>query len=375
MKRLNQIILLVFVICLSFFTEIVKAVPDKFGNGGAVWSCETQNADIMDLMLIDIDEARRELKLNVPETTMNHIPYLQEKKEWIKKNLSFQFVLMPHIEYVEQNINWIEGEMILVPDIKNVSKPSPALCKGGRWEARTVVNFGDDGRVLAAKELFDSPFLTEMERTALYLHEGVYSYMRTEYGDQDSLRSRKIVGYIMSDKADAVKIENINKILSITNPNPTPAPQPQVSGYICGIRPGTFRPLYIAEKKTEAEARTATLKSCVDGEKIGFPFPFDIPGAPPGFPGFPGGDGGGGVGGGFGPERDCKDTRVTCEAFSSSSQKYTCEIKDGFGNERVYVGTGRTMLEAQKKAGDKCVAGGSGDSTCYDSRDMDCSGN
>lgn len=361
MKYFIQCGLIVFTMSLSLFSYAAPEMPDKFGNGGAVWACETQTGEVMDLMLIDIDEARRENKLTIPETNTDHIAYLQDKKSWIQKNLSIQFVLMPHIEYVEQNINWIEGEMILVPDIANVSKPSPTLCRGGRWEARTVVNFGDDGRVLASKELFQSPFLTEMERTALFLHEGIYSYMRTEFGDQNSRRSRHIVGYIMSDLPDAKKIESIMKVLEQTGTTPAP-PTPQIGGYVCGIRPTSSSPLYIAEKKTEVEARKAALNECIQGEKIGFPFSFDFPGVPPGFPG---------DGGGFGPERECTAKKVACETIQTSQKKYTCFFTN-FSRSKRFEGKGRTRLEAQKDAENTCLINGEMEHSCNSPRDLTC---
>lgn len=344
MKCLNQMILMTFIAVL-LLTKYASAAPDKFGNGGGVWSCEGSSSELFDMMFMDVFEARREYQLIVPETAGEHLAYVQEKKAWIQKNLPQGIQINKHIEYVEKNITWIDDIIVSIPDAANKITPHPSLCKQGEWKPVQLVNFTDDFRILIRRELFESPLLTNMERGAVYLHEGIYSFLRSEFNDSTSVRTRAIVGFVISDLSDSEKVQRINKVLGQEPVNP----DPEEHGYVCGIRPGHVGHLYLGEKKTEAEARTAALEECIKGERIDFLFP----------------------GVGYGPERECIASKVGCEEIKTSEKKYSCSFKDFFGRKE-FKGQGRTRLEAQKDSINSCYVNGEDEHTCSRLDSMTC---
>ncbi|MNJ91168.1 hypothetical protein D3C87_88150 [compost metagenome] len=353
MKSLQRFLLVI----LTLASANAFAAPDRIGNGGGVWMCESPNGDILDLMFMDIFEARREYQLNVPETNENPLYTVQSKKKWIQQFLPYGTALNEHILYVEKNITWIDDIIVSIPDAANKITPHPSLCKQGKWLPVQLVNFTDDFRILVRRELFDSPLMTDVERAAVYLHEGIYSYLRSEFSDKDSVRARAIVGLLMSDLSDAQKVERIAKVISKNSPEPQP--KPPVGGFMCGIKPGDHSPLYIFEAGTETKAREEVLKVCVKGED---PFP---PGFPGGFiPGFPGGVI-------PGPPNECKEHRVLCEPITTSEKNKSCSFDDFFESKK-YTGTGRTFLEAQKEAMTRCLIEEGSGSTCYSFRNLVC---
>lgn len=324
--------------------NISFAAPDRIGNGGGVWMCEGSAGEIFDLMFMDIFEARREYQLNIPEVTESYSIVIQKQKDWIVKNLSKGAQIQDHVEYVEKNITWIEDIIVSIPDAANKITPHPSLCKQGKWAPVQLVNFTDDFRILVRRELFESPLLTDMERAAVYLHEGIYSYLRTEFGDQNSVRTRAIVGILFSDLSDSEKIQRIMKVLNQENSKPQ---EPVVEGYICGLKPESYSALYTVEAKEEAKARKEVVEVCKEGEK---PFPdFPLPG----------------------PGMKCKEIKVSCEKITNQERNRICRLKNFFG-DKTYEGRGRTRLEAQKEAMTQCLSTEGSESDCYRSENMSC---
>lgn len=338
------------------------AAPDRIGNGGGVWVCEDDQSRIHDIMFMDVFEARREYQLTLPETNGSPLELVQSQKSWIEKSLQNGAEINKHISYVEKNITWIEDIINLIPDGANKISPHPSTCKQGDWTAVQLVNFTEDFRILVRRELFESEFLTNMERAAVYLHEGLYSYLRTSSGDTTSVRARAVVGYLLSDLSDAEKTVRIQKVLQqdVTNPQPTPA-----NTWICGIKPDSHTALYIAEDSLVANAKAAAIKACIDGEN-----PF---GKNPGFPGVPGIPS---IPGGpsvfdFGPGSNCKETKVLCEAVTSQAKNKTCTIVTRF-DQKTFTGSGRTSLEAQKETMNICLANTGLEHECYSASNLIC---
>jgi len=373
---------MVMILFSTLFFSAYAFMPDRIGNGGGVWVCQDSNNTIYDIMFMDVFEGRREYQLVLPETTGTPLDLVQEKMTWISNNLNFGHELNKHLEYVEKNITWIEDVINLIPDGANKLTPHPSTCKQGDWVAVQLVNFTDDFRVLVRRELFDSNLMTDMERAAVYLHEGVYSYLRDKYGDTTSVRARAIVAYLLATKrkvnnvevdlTDAEKVAEIEKIISQTGPNPTPTPTP-ANSWICGIKPERDSALYIAEDTDRTRATDAVVKACTEGENHlpGFP---GFPGGPgfPGAPDMPPGEGVPPMFPNFGPPNGCKATKVLCEAVTSSANTKTCTLTTRSFSGDKFVGVGRTQLEAQKEAMNKCLVSGNIEFYCYSPEKLEC---
>jgi hypothetical protein len=347
---------LALIYSLIFATSSFALAADKIGNGGGVWVCQDSKLQIYDILFMDVFEARREYQLNLPESNSTPSDIVQNQKIWIEKFLTKGHEINKNIEYVEKNITWIDDIINSIPDAANKISPHPSTCKQGDWVATQLVNFTDDFRVLVRRDLYNSPFMSNLEKAAVYIHEGVYSFMRTEYGDTNSVRSRAIVGYLLSDLPDQEKQTRIEKVISQA---PTDPGEPPATGWMCGIKPEVSSPLYTFEAATAQAATAGVLQACKDGEN-----------PMPNFPGFPGGGFPGMPGGGFGPPNNCKDTSVLCEPITTSAKKRTCEITVPF--DRVFTGTGRTQLEAQKDAIAQCAIALGANNSCNDYSDLSC---
>ncbi len=366
-----QRLILLFAL-VTIISPLTHSAPDKIGNGGGVWMCELPTGDFTDLMFVDVFEARREFKLNLPEITTEPLVSLHKRKQWIKKNLPSHSEMIDDIEYVEKSITWIEDVLVTIPDVSNKTMPHPSTCRGGKWTLAQMVNFTEDFRILVRKDFYNSSFLTDLEREAVYLHEGVYSYLRTTQGDVNSVRTRQIVGLLLADGSyvdspekiiplsDAERAKRIEKILGQSQP--TPPPPPPSGKIICGLRPDDHSALYAVIAKTEAEARASVVKACKDGEnpfpdegRGGFPFPM--------FPGFPGGEETPGLG------MKCRENKVYCEVLEA---EYTrkCTIID-FWDKVIAEDVGRSLIEAQERTMRRCLTSGS-EHECYASRNMTC---
>ncbi|MEZ0391910.1 MAG: hypothetical protein ACAH59_06825 [Pseudobdellovibrionaceae bacterium] len=334
-------------LCSLVLATVSGKAGDKVGNGGGVWVCEGPQLEIFDILFMDVYEARREYKLNLPESDLSDLEIVRIQKPWIEKFLLEPRQFLKHIEYVEKNVTWIDDVIIQIPDGANKTSPHPTLCKQGEWKAVQLVNFTDDFRILVRRELFESSFMSNLERAAVYLHEGIYSYLRSEAGDSTSVRARAIVGFLLSDLPNQEKVERIQKTLQQSGPPEDPPPPSQ--GWICGIKPQKFSALYIGENSAQQKAKESALKACQDGENH----------MPPGFP-FPGE-----------PLGDCKAEKILCEAILSAEKSKSCKLDlSPFG--KIYEGVGRTRLEAQKEAMNQCLAVEGIESKCYDGDDLTC---
>ena len=335
---------------IMIFSNTVFA-GDRIGNGGGVWVCEGKDMQTYDIMFMDVFEARREYQLTLPETELNPLDLVQKQKSWIKQFLPEMAELIKHIEYVEKNITWIDDIINLIPDAANKITPHPSLCKQGDWKAVQLVNFTEDFRILVRRELFQSNLMTNMERAAVYLHEGIYSFLRSEYGDNTSVRSRAINGYLLSNLTDAEKVLRIQKTLKQVVDDPIQQP---VNTWICGIKPASYKALYIFEASTQAQAKQEVLKACIDGET---PLNGDFPGFPGGFPG---------------PQIECKENKILCEPVTGTAKNKSCTLVVNSISDKTYTGIGRTILEAQRETMNKCLASEGSEYACYDNRAMNC---
>lgn len=320
---------------------------DRIGNGGGVWVCESSSKEILDIMFMDVFEARREYQLTLPEIEIPVTDFVQAKMTWIANFLGEGSKINQHIEYVQKNVTWIDDIINTIPDAANKISPHPSTCKQGEWKAVQLVNFTEDFRILVRREIFESPLMTDLERAAVYLHEGIYSYLRTELGDSTSVRARAIAGFILSDLPDSEKQVRIQNVLKQVN-----EPIDTGSGWICGIKPSSHSPFYIFEAVTEFKGKEGAVKACIVGEDPMPDFPFPI--------------------GDFGPQRECKMERTKCEPILSAEKKHRCILTDFFG-KKEYPGIGRTILEAQREAMSQCLVNVGGSSpNCYNNDLMTC---
>jgi len=338
-----------FVLMMAFFSLISDpaSAADKIGNGGGVWVCQGPALEVFDIMFMDVFEARREYQLTLPESQESDLQIVQAQKKWIETFLQEPRKIVKHVEYVEKNITWIEDIINLIPDAASKITPHPSTCKEGEWTAVQLVNFTEDFRILVRRELFESKLMSNLERAAVYMHEGIYSYLRSEFGDSTSVRARAIVGFLLSNLSNEEKVSRIQKVLKQEPPIPD---QPVTKGWICGIKPERHSALYISEGTTAKQATEGALNQCKKGEN-----------PMPDFPGMPGG-----------PPSSCRENKILCEAFTSSEKSKKCQISFDHISSKVYPGLGRTRLEAQSEAMTQCLVSEGSGFECYRPDNMTC---
>ncbi len=343
-NQLNFKKILTFTLTI-LFSQVADAA-DRIGNGGGVWACEIGKNIYSDLMFIDVYEARRERLLEVPETSLNYLEYLSEKINWVNRNLP-DYKMNSHFQYVLKNVIWIEEVLTTIPDMSNVVSPHPSTCKNGEWSAVQLVNFTNDFRILIRKDLFNSNMLTEMERAAVYIHESIYSFMRTEFNDTNSLRARAITGYILSNRSDIEIVQAIKKIISSKTPEPEP---PKNQGWTCGIKPESRSNLYVQDDRNIETAKKRVFDDCVNGETESM--------CPPGFPCFP-------------VPNKCKMDLILCEPYVSTAPKVRCDFYDFF-DKLIASAADKNNLSARKSLIKECLIKGFDTSTCFDTDKVIC---
>ncbi len=345
---MNYEILYFFILILvSTLNPISIFAADRIGNGGGVWACQISPNQYTDLMFMDVFEARREYQLTLPETNLNYLAYFNEKRIWIQNQLP-QFKIKLHLDYVEKNMTWIDDIINTIPDAANKISPHPSTCKNGEWMAVQLVNFTDDMRILVRKELFDSSLLTEMERSAVLIHEAIYSFLRSEYNDQNSVRARAITGFILSNLDDEIKVEKILNVIKNQKPIDPVDPSPN-QGWVCSLKPDRYQNLFIFEHKNKSTAADEVFKLCTKDNNLPIDFPIIIPS----------------------PPNNCKKDLIYCEEFKSLVKNKRCKYTDFFGKE-LYQSLEKTFLDAKKDIIRQCMLNSSNEHECYNLERVSC---
>jgi hypothetical protein len=349
---------------LSAGAQIGKK-PDKVGNGGGVWTCEDPARKVYQILFRDTFEARSQFGLTLPDLKIPVEDAIKTWKLWIDVNLPDHAQISAEIDAAEKMIQWTDDELTVIDDAFEKLKPHALRCPEGKWEPRQLANYTEEGYLLISREYFFSPLFTDLDRAALFIHEGVYTYLRARDGDQNSVRARRIVGYVLSDLPDAEKVSKILEVIGqgggVDDGGDDDDVEP-ANGYICGLKPGEHNALYISEAVKEADARAAVIKACKDGEN-----PFKnhpgMGGDGLGFPDF---------GQDIGPGSECKEVKVRCEPFTSAVKSVTCKYMAGFHEKVWYEGKGRTALEAQHDAINRCMTATGDEHGCYRGEQLTC---
>lgn len=188
-------------IITSLFSISIAKNGDKTGNGGGSWVCYNSNGDIKKMEFIDFFEAtnqhgwkiRQYLGLNHNEILHNYLIRLQE----IDRNLFIG--LTPILSEFKNQMKVVsDAELNFVPDMNAIIRPERSWCKKGQILPQTIANYTDENILYLDLDRFNNKNFTSTMRAGLLLHEILYKYFRIKYQDQDSTRTRKLVGLIAS---------------------------------------------------------------------------------------------------------------------------------------------------------------------------------
>lgn len=306
---------------LSVWPLFGSYAGDKIGNGGGLWVCSSPQKEPLFAELVDLFEARVHEKLslfalneqksviqnvgNLAEDFRKGIPELSEV--W---GLSLQVVL--------NRMNLVEAELEKINDVDNLIRPLPSSCKGN-WDYVQFANFTNNGELLIRKDFWEDSTLHQLSKVGLLFHEAIYFWLRETKQDPSSVRTRKIVGVLLSTLPMAEKRQRILKTLD-TQPDNKPPEQekPLPRSYICSIDNRKARMVYLAENSSKLTAEARVKNICLEG-----PFSWE-----------------------------CETTETLCDDIGKVGSS-KCKIQNGVSS-KVFLSDGRSRLEATAKAKNAC---------------------
>lgn len=198
---------------------------DRVGNGGGAWACfnrpgTTELSAIRWIQLVDRYEAENEFQLPVIEK--NELSPYELACELISSRLyqvsvRFGARVNEELSRIPELLVPTDSELTTIADQGWRIKPPAESCAEGVVKFVQVANYTQYGKILYRTGLFTHPQFSNTDRAGLLMHEAIYSVLRRPGSDdQDSDRTRKIVGLLLAPIADAVAVERIRAILLTT---------------------------------------------------------------------------------------------------------------------------------------------------------------
>jgi len=315
---------------------------DKIGNGGGIWSC-SKNNKLQIGYLVDLFEAREEFRYPLitpvgtdPNEIANGV-MARIKISWPE----LYGKVYPHMVEVLANFRVVNEALTEIPDSDPRGRPLPEACEYGSWEYLQIANYKLNGQLLIRRDLWESPNLPALDRAALLWHEAIYRWLRTDYQDDNSSRSRQIVGLVFSTwDIDRVKAE-VKKILwANTNPAPQPsptAPPVQNENFLCVIQNHAVNQIYTGYGATLFLASNNAKYACSNGPTA----------------------------------QACGMIEESSDCVNQAApENWTC-TSTNHANGKMYTAQGRSKLEASARNEATCF-GGSSAFACASLDFMDC---
>ena len=316
------------ILTLSLITGSLSAFAgDKVGNGGGLWTCSNQGI-IQKAILVDLYEAQEEFGVSlITPFDIDPSRIVEERNQFARLNLiEFHNAWSKYLNESYSKIRMVNSELVIVDDSLFRIKPLKSTCNTD-WIYTQFANFTHQDQILIRSDLWQNQNIAPISKAALIWHEVIYKWLRTEYFDTDSIRARQIVGYLFSNlPADQMrsKISNVLSSAPVNPPNPpypnpNPAPAPIEKPWVCMIQNSHISTYYSDYGISQLEAKTKTLQKCQNGESGFF----------------------------------CKESSLKCDEIKNNQSVYTCQNKNNHISQ-TYIGSGRSLLEAEFKARESC---------------------
>lgn len=291
---------------------------DKVGNGGGLWVCGSDRG-IRQGILIDLYEAQEEFGLSLLSyRNMDPLQIVQERSDFVRRELPQYSVIWNRILAESlTKIRMVNSELVIVDDALYRIKPSRSSCVSG-WEYMQFANFTNQDQILIRKDLWESFYIESSHKAALIWHEVIYKWLREHYQDKNSVRARQVVGLLFSTVSTTTMLEQIEKLLTVT---PDPAPVPDVKIWMCMVENRHTSMFYAAQGASQLAAQTKALGECQKDSESFF----------------------------------CSNN-TKCEQITSTHIQYSCQIENRHIG-KVYLGEGRSLVEAEFSARNQCQQG------------------
>ena len=310
---------------LGLFASQVAIAGDKIGNGGGLWACQNSQQQIHSAMMVDLFEAKTEFGLAIEPMPAMMAQKIATQKSQILKDVNSVVTnsLNKYLSEVFQRIQFVDAVLEKVDDALYRIEPLPATCPGGQWQYVQFANFTPQNQVLIRNDIWTSSVVSEMDKGALLLHEAVYRWMRAEYSDTNSVRSRQIVGLLFS----TLSPDEINqRIQTLLGPSTDPG---VLDVWACMITNQNARLRFLGFGQTEDEAKINSSQICTDKTSAFF----------------------------------CGQESAECEQAHSNALSWFCGVTNPNSN-RSFSGKGRTKIEASYQALKSCEEGSNGGFFC-----------
>ncbi len=325
MLKTKSIFMLLFLSSL-----LAQAGGDVVGNGGGLWVCRSSANDVTSAMLVDLYEAKEEFGYSIPQALGSADQILAQRMAVIEKDLPQIIVrLKTSLQGVQSKIHYVDGILQVINDSLYRTSPNPRGCPTGNWNYEQLANYTNLDLVLIQKDLWNNPALPAQDKAGLLMHEAVYKWMRAEFNDLNSVRSRWIVAIFFADLSPSERQAEFEKAMKLNGnplPVPAPVPPPSVPAFACYLEDQHDSTASIGYGRIEKEAESEALKSCASRSG--------------------------------GNNFFCNSSHIDCEK-QQAQENFFCQLINHHDNITT-TGVGHSKLEAKYKAMDECILKGQG---------------
>ena len=243
---------LLFLICLTTFLLPITGHAQSesggqgAGNGDGGWACYEKTTDgklgaLRWIQTMDLYENEKEWNR---QNQKSKLPYERQAKAalgQIQKYLpDFYQAVSSEMETVLKIKDEVLHSIPVIEDSIVAIKPSNDECLGGIIKRVQFANYIDEKTLEIDLVLFHEKKLSETERSAIVLHEAIYSYFRKDKNsDPNSIRARTITGILLSVLDPSEKASGIRSILE----------HPEIMNRGEEKRTGSFTPTFSRPEK------------------------------------------------------------------------------------------------------------------------------
>lgn len=184
---------IIFYLLISI--NIAVAGP-KVGNGGGAWACINKDGDTYSwIQIIDLFEMENEFHEELKDYEGQSVQEILSDIE--NKILSLNQTNSSITNLFEFILNKMEFVSALLPkteDIFNRISPSKDQCPLGEVKYLQIAIYTIRDELFIQEDYWG--LLSNRDKAALIVHEATYKYLRETFGDDNSIRTRKIVGLL-----------------------------------------------------------------------------------------------------------------------------------------------------------------------------------
>ena len=329
-----------FILTLASLLSVAAFAGDKINNGGGLWACSANDV-LQSAVLVDLYEASIEFDLKpIVPTAVEPLAIVHERLSYLSMELpALGQKLVPYLNEVLQKTRYINANLVPIDDSLHRVSPQASSCPLGKWEYVQFADFAEYNsnlsQVLIRKDLWESPVIAPLDKSALIWHEAVYRWLRVEYHDENSVRARQIVGYLYSQLPTVLMQQQIDSVLSESKKPPIPVEKK----WMCMITNFHQSKYYSAYGDSNKEARVKTMQTCQANSSGTF----------------------------------CSEAEVRCDSFETSQESWSCEYKNNHTNQS-YFAKGRSNIEAEYRVRTACAEAGNG-FFCMSTNEISCEKN